>query len=161
MVGQRRSEPGRHGARRGAFGRGLALLASLMLVLAACGGSEPLGVEADRPGGGFGRGINSSGDSASSLVGIWRTVVVVEVPGDIQNWTTTWQFAADGTCRQTVVTESVANGFPVTTDRVCTWTTNDGLVTVSFVGGGTLTFAFSLPATDRLVLDGFEYQRQA
>jgi len=131
-----------------------------MLVLAACGG-EALGVEADRPGGGFGTGINSGGTGASSLVGIWRTVVVVQVPGDVQTWTTTWQFDADSTCRQTVVTESAANGFPVTTDRTCSWTTNDDQVTVTFVGGGTLTFAFSLPASDRLVLDGFEYQREA
>jgi hypothetical protein len=131
-----------------------------MLVLAACGG-EALGVEADRPGSGFGKGINTGVNSASSLVGIWRTVVVVQVPGDVQTWTTTWQFDADSTCRQTVVTESAANGFPATTDRVCTWTTNDDQVTVSFVGGGTLTFAFSLPASDRLVLDGFEYQREA
>jgi hypothetical protein len=132
-----------------------------MLVLAGCGGSEALGVQASRPDGGVGTGVNSGGNGASSLVGIWRTVVVVEVPGDIQTWTTTWQFDADGTCRQTVVTESVANGFPVTTDRPCTWTTNDGQVTISFVGGGTVTFAFSLPAPDRLALDGFEYQRQA
>jgi len=85
----------------------------------------------------------------------------VQVPGDVQTWTTTWQFDADGTCRQTVVTESAANGFPATTDRVCTWTTNDDQVTVSFIGGGTLTLAFSSPASDRLVLDGFEYQREA
>jgi hypothetical protein len=132
-----------------------------MLVLAGCGGSEALGVQAGRPDDGFGTGIGSGGNGVSSLVGIWRTVVVVEVPGDIQTWTTTWQFDADGSCRQTVVTESVANGFPVTTDRACAWTTNDGQVTISFVGGGTVTFAFSSPAPDRLALDGFEYQRQA
>jgi hypothetical protein len=132
-----------------------------MLVLTGCGGDEALGLQATRPGGGFGTGINSTGDSTASLVGTWQTVVAVEVPGDVQTWTTTWQFDGDGTCRQTVVTESVAAGVPVTTERACTWTTNDGQVTISFVGGGTLTFAFSLPAPDRLVLDGFEYQRQA
>jgi hypothetical protein len=131
-----------------------------MLVLSGCG-SDALGVKADRPDGGFGTGIIGGGNDASSLVGVWRAVVVVQVPGDIQTWTTTWQFDADGTCRQTVVTESVATGFPVTTDRVCTWTTNDGQVAISFVGAGALAFAFSLPAADRLVLDGFEYQREA
>ena len=132
-----------------------------MLCLAACGGGEALGLETERPGGGFGTGISGGVNLDSSLVGVWRTVVVINVPGDIQTWTTTWQFNADGSCRQTVVTESVANGFPVTTDRACTWTTNNGLVTLSFVGGGTVTFAFSLPASDQLVLDGFQYQRQA
>ena len=50
--------------------------------------------------------------AASALVGSWQTVVVIEVPGDLQTWTTTWRFDAGGTCRQTVVTESLAEGLP-------------------------------------------------
>ena len=62
-----------------------------------------------------------------------------------------------------MVTESLAEGFPRTTERSCTWTVNDGQVAISFVGGGTLTFNFSFAglSPDRLVLDGFEYQRLA
>jgi hypothetical protein len=38
---------------------------------------------------------------------------------------------------------------------------NDGQVLISFVGGGTLAFDFSFGglSPDRLILDGFEYQR--
>jgi hypothetical protein len=115
------------------------------------------------PGGGGGTGASGGGAAASALVGEWRTVVVIEVPGDLQTWTTTWTFNGAGTCRQVLLTESLAEGFPRTTVRACTWTTNGGQIAVSFVGGGTLTFAFSFAALDpdRLVLDGFEYQRLA
>jgi hypothetical protein len=51
-------------------------------------------------------------------------------------WTTTWRFDAGGSCRQTIVAESLAEGFPRTTERSC--------------------IGFS---PDRLVLDGYEYQR--
>ena len=156
MAEQRRSEPGRHGARGLGRGRGLAGLLSLSLLLAGCS-AEALAPSPDRPGGGFGPG-SSTGDGASaSLVGAWVTVVVIEVPGDIQTWTTTWRFDPEGTCRQTIVTESLAEGFPRTTERACTGAVNDGQVAISFVGGGTLTFDFSFAGLDpdRLVLDGF------
>lgn len=88
---------------------------------------------------------------------------MIEVPGDLQTWTTTWHFDAAGTCRQTLVTESLAEGFPRTTVRDCSWATNGGEVAITFAGGGTVTFDFSFAALDpdRLVLDGFEYQRLA
>jgi hypothetical protein len=94
-------------------------------------------------------------------VGSWRSVTVIEVPGDLQTWTTTWRFDAAGTCDQTVVTESLAEGFPRTTERSCTWSVNDGQVIIAFLGGGALAFDFSFVglSPDRLVLDGFEYQR--
>lgn len=134
----------------------------MTLLLAACSG-EALAPRFDRPGGGFGPGSSGGGVTTAALVGTWRTVVVIEVPGDIQTWTTTWRFDADATCRQTIVTESLAEGFPRTTSRACTWTVNDGRVAISFPGGGTLTFDFSFAglSSDRLVLDGFEYQRLA
>jgi hypothetical protein len=114
-------------------------------------------------GGGNDSGASSGGGGGSALVGAWQTVVVIEVPGDLQTWTTTWRFDPAGTCRQTVITESLAEGFPRTTERTCTWTTNSGEVAISYVGGGTVTFDFSFAALDpdRLVLDGFEYQRLA
>lgn len=96
-------------------------------------------------------------------MGTWRTTIVIEVPGDIQTWTTTWQFADDGTCRQTQETESLVEAVPRTTQRSCTFTIDGDDVTVSFNGGGVLTMAFSFAgfSPDRLVLDGFEYQRLA
>ena len=143
--------------RGGARGRGLVLLAAL--TLAACSG-DATGPRTDRPGG-FGSGTSTSGGGESSLVGVWRNVSVVQVPGDLQTWTTTWQFGDGGTCRRTMVTESLAEGFPRTTDRACTWTVSGSEITIAFLEGGTLTFEFSFAgfSPDRLVLDGFEYQR--
>ena len=118
-------------------------------------GTDPYGPGRDPSGSGGG------GSGASALVGTWRTVVVVEVPGDLQTWTTTWQFDSDGACHQTVETESLAEGFPRVTERPCTYTTSTGEVAVTFLGGGTLLFGFSFAdfSPDRLVLDGFEYER--
>jgi hypothetical protein len=134
----------------------------ILLLLAACN-ADPTAPRMGQAGGGNGSGTSGGGGGGSELVGAWQTVVVIEVPGDLQTWTTTWRFDSAGTCRQTVITESLAEGFPRTTERTCTWTTSSGEVTISFVGGGTLTFDFSFAALDpdRLVLDGFEYQRLA
>ena len=138
------------------------MLVPLILLLTACNG-DPTGPRTGQTGGGNGLGASGGSGGESALIGTWQTVVVIEVPGDLQTWTTTWRFDPAGTCRQTVVTESLAEGFPRTTERTCTWTTNSGEVAISFVGGGTLTFDFSFAALDpdRLVLDGFEYQRLA
>lgn len=111
-----------------------------------------------------GRSTTTAGDgstASATLVGTWRSVTVIQVPGDIQTWTTTWRFDAAGTCHQTVVIESLAEGIPRTTERSCTWRVNDGQVVIAFVGAGTLAFDFSFAgqSRDRLVLDGFEYQR--
>ena len=162
MAGQRRSESRRVGAGCRARGRGLALLVPLILLLAACDG-DPTAPRTGQPSGGNGSGASDGSGGGSELVGSWQTVVVIEVPGDLQTWTTTWRFNPAGTCRQTVITESLAEGFPRTTERTCTWTTNSGEVAISYVGGGTVTFGFSFAALDpdRLVLDGFEYQRLA
>jgi hypothetical protein len=133
-----------------------------MLGLAACDG-DPTAPATGLPGSGNGAGMGGGGGGSFALVGEWRTVLVIEVPGDLQTTTTTWRFDTGGDCRQTVVTESLAEGFPRTAARDCTWSTNGGEVAVSFVGGGPVTFDFSFAALDpdRLVLDGFEYQRLA
>lgn len=140
----------------------MAGLVSLTLLFAACSG-DTMAPRTDQPGGGFGTGSSGGSSPTATLVGSWRAVTIIEVPGDIQTWTTTWRFDAAGTCLQTVITESLAEGFPRTTERSCTWSTNGGQVIVSFVGGGTLAFDFSFAglSPDRLVLDGFEYQRLA
>jgi hypothetical protein len=160
MADQRRSESGRGGRGGGCRRRGLAALVGLSLLAAGCGSdaTEPRG---DRPDGGLGTGSSGGSGSSAALVGSWRSVTIIEVPGDLQTWTTTWVFDAEGTCRQTVITESLAEGFPRTTERSCTWRVNDGQVLISFVGGGTLAFDFSFGglSPDRLILDGFEYQR--
>jgi len=70
-------------------------------------------------------------------------------------------FAASGTCRETAVTQSVAEGTTRTTDVTCTWTSTDTAVTVTFSSGGTLVMPFSLVSPDILLLDGFQYQRVA
>jgi hypothetical protein len=136
----------------------VALAVLLSLAGAACD-SDPTGSQRPRDNSGTGSGNTPT----QQLVGTWRTVVVVEVPGDVQTWTTTWRFDADNSCLQTVAIESLAEGFPRVTERPCTFTAGDFEVTIAFVGGGTLVFEYSFAdfSPDRLVLDGFEYQRLA
>ena len=125
--------------------------------MSACGDGEPTGI--DRPGG---NGGVSEGDGAAELlIGTWRTVALVDVPGDIQAWATTWRFQSDGGCVQLVETRSVAEGFSRITERPCTFVAGDFEVTVAFTGGGTLVFEYSFAdfSPDRLILDGFEYER--
>jgi hypothetical protein len=131
---------------------------AVLLSLAACD-SDPTGSQRPQDN----SGIGSGNTPTQQLVGTWRTVVVVEVPGDVQTWTTTWRFDADNSCLQTVAIESLAEGFPRVTQRPCTFTAGDFEVTIAFVGGGTLVFEYSFAgfSPDRLVLDGFEYQRIA
>ncbi len=137
------------------------MLGTVALLLVTACSADPLEPRPDEPGGN--QSGTSGGGASSTIVGAWRSVVVIEVPGDLQTWTTTWRFDAEGTCRQTVVTESLAEGFPRTTDRPCTFTISGSTITVSYAGAGTLTFEFSFAgfSPDRLVLDGFEYQRIA
>jgi hypothetical protein len=158
MAGQRRGEPG------GLRGRGLPRLGGLALALsllltAGCGDGGPTGT--DRHLGGDGTTGGPSG--AELLVGTWRTVLVVEVPGDVQTWTTTWHFDADGACHQTVVTESLAEGWPRVSERDCTYEAGDFEVVIAFDDGGVLEveYGFADFSPDRLLLDGFEYQRLA
>jgi hypothetical protein len=134
------------------------------VAVAGCNDDEVTGPAHVRPNGGFGPGRSGDGGgAAATLVGTWQAVVVLQVPGDVQTVTTTWSFAADSTCRETRVTESLAEGFPRTTDLACTWTTTDTAITVVFVDGGTLVMPFSFDALspDQLTLDGFQYQRQS
>lgn len=131
-----------------------------VLGLAACSG-DPLEPRIDQPGGNH-TGI-SGGSPSASIIGGWQTIVVIQVPGDLQTWTTTWRFDNDGSCHQTVVSESLGEGFPRTTERTCTFTISGSSIIISYIGGGELTFEFSFAgfSPDRLILDGFEYQRIA
>jgi hypothetical protein len=132
---------------------------ALLLILPAACDSDPTANQ--RPP--DNSGIGSGGDVTQRLVGTWRTVVVVEVPGDVQTWTTTWRFDSDSNCLQTVKIESLAEGVPRVTERTCTFTAGDFEITIAFTSGGTLEFEYSFAdfSPDRLILDGFEYQRVA
>lgn len=127
------------------------------MAVAGCG-SDATGLATVRPDSSVGSSTSGAGSSASSsLFGGWQAVASVQVPGDLQTVTTTWQFDADGTCRETLVTASLA-----ITDLACTWTSTDTEITVTFANGGTLVMQFSIAGLshDLLVLDGFVYQRQ-
>jgi hypothetical protein len=89
-------------------------------------------------------------------------VVLIQVSDDLQRWTTTWRFEAGGTCRQTIVTESLAEGFPRTSERSCTYLINESSVAITYADGATVTFDFSFAgfSPDQLTLDGDEYQRR-
>lgn len=127
------------------------------MLLPGCGDGGPSGI--DRPDGNG--GVSGGEGPAERLVGTWRTVVVVEVPGDIQNWATTWRFEPGGACLQMVETFSLAEGFPRVSRRPCTFVAGDFEVTIAFTGAGTLEFEYSFAdfSPDRLILDGFEYER--
>jgi hypothetical protein len=90
-------------------------------------------------------------------------VILIQVSGDLQRWTTTWRFDAGGTCHQTIVTESLAEGIPRTSERSCTYLTGTSSVAITYGDGAAATFDFSFAgfSPDRLVLDGSEYQRLA
>jgi len=161
MVEQRWGELHRDVGCRRPGGRGVRVLGAIaLLTLGACSGN-PTEPRIDQPGNNQ-SGVSGGGASAS-IVGGWQAVEVIQVPGDVQTWTTTWRFDAEGTCRQTVVVESLAQGFPTTTDRACTYTISGSSITISYTGGGDLTFDFSFAgfSPDALVLDGFNYQRIA
>jgi hypothetical protein len=113
-------------------------------------------VPGQNPGGG-----RSTSSGSSTLVGSWRVQLVVPAPGDGQTWTTTWRFAADGSCHQTKVTESLAEGIPRTRERDCSFTVNGSTLSITFTGGEMLSadYSFAGFSPNRLVFDGVEYQR--
>src|SRR5687768_7451815 len=127
MAGQRRGEPGFLG--RGRLRRlgGVALALPMLLgALAGCGEGHPAGPQ--RPGDDSGSG--EGGTAAEQLAGSWETTVIVEVPGDIQTWITTWQFDPDGACLQIQEVRSVVEGIPRITERPCTFTADGFEITI-------------------------------
>lgn len=99
--------------------------------------------------------------AAGRLAGTWRTTLIVEVPGDIQTWITTWRFDREGGCLQTQEVRSVVEGVPRITERTCAFTADGFEITIAYDGGATLVFdyTFSLFSSDVLILDGLEYER--
>jgi hypothetical protein len=168
VAGQRRGEPRRHHGRRAPRARRLGVLWSVALILSLSCGGEPLAPDAGLPfpgdagdAGDAGGGGRAGGVSSATLAGTWETVALVRVADDLQRWTTTWRFDTAGACHQTVVTESLAEGFPRTTERDCAYRTNVSQVVITYADGTSVTFEFSFAgfSPDRLVLDGFEYHR--
>lgn len=169
MAYQRRSECGRDRAGRAARRRSLGLLRTLTfaaaLALAACDSPEPTAPEIiatpDFPSGSTGGGGSGTSPDDVTLPGEWERFDVFQTDVDVVTTTTRWRFAADGTCRRTITSFSVVEGFPRTSVRDCTWTTGVLDVTITFAGADPATFdlAFAGFDPDRLVLDGFEYRR--
>ena len=158
MAGLRRRDSRRHrGGRLPRLGD-VALVLSLLLTLLPACGEGPTGADRLRPD-----GTSTGHDPADLLVGTWRTTVVVELPGDLQTWTATWRFDADGGCHLTTERESLPEGLPRITERPCTWTVGGAEVTVVFLQGETLVMEYDFAdfSPDRLVLEGFEYERVA
>ena len=126
-------------------------------------GELPGGVGVGAPGGGTG-GTGTSGQpaGASLLVGTWVRIELVQAAGDLQRWTTTWEFGTDGRCRETRETLSLVEDIPRTTVDTCSYTVNSSDVVIQFDGrSGTVTFSFSFASfsPDRLILGGFEFDR--
>lgn len=129
---------------------------------AACSGElrDPIGVsDPARP-------PIARSDAAAPLIGAWRVVILIQVQYgfgyDLQQWTTTWQFNRESSCRFTRTTFSFVEGITRTVVRDCTFTATGSLLRVTFTETGiTQELPYSFPAfnPDRLMLEGVEYQR--
>jgi len=131
---------------------------ALALTLSACEGQprDPFGLggDTDRPSG--------RSSSPSPVVGTWNVVLVISVDSDLQQWTTTWRFGSDRTCDFTRVTLSLVEGISRTVERSCTYVDRGGTLEVSYTDGtAPSTLPYEIPAfsTDRLILEGVEYER--
>jgi len=107
------------------------------------------------------QGGGTTPGTTATLVGDWRTVLYVEVVDDVQTWTTTWRFQADGGCVFTRTVRSVLEDVTRTTVRSCHWTAANAVITVTYDDGtrSLLPFAFAQLDRNRLVLEGIEYAR--
>lgn len=138
----------------------LLALVGILTAALACGGvpREPTGLGDGRGTGGQAGG----GGSAQALIGTWRNVFIIRLEQDVQTSTTTWLFRADLTCQQTIVSESLAEGFPRTTVRDCLYAVVNTDVRVLYQGSAApVVFSFGFVGLDpnRLVLSGIEFQR--
>jgi hypothetical protein len=138
---------------------GLGALVSVAAAgLLACTGQPRsiFGVDGGRDHGSVG------GAAPQPLIGGWRAVIVIDAGSDIQEWTTTWRFAAGGQCHLTKTARSLAEGITRTTDRDCTFVDRATAVEVTYVDTGTTTsMPYSVPSnsTTHLVIEGIDYER--
>ena len=151
--------------RRRRLGRlgGVALVALVLLLQAGCDGSAlvPTGAGGTAPDGG-GRGTRSTGSEL--LLGTWENTMLIAVPNDFERVITTWEFNPDGSCSHVTVTQSLIEGVPFTRVRDCHYEVPGSVVRVTYDGApGSVDFDFSFASfdPDRLILDGFEFERIA
>ena len=130
--------------------------AALLLVLGACNSEGSL-FAPDRP-----PGQSGGGTTSPAVIGEWETVIIISADGDIQNWTTNWIFRSDLTCRFLQTIESVLEDVPRVELRPCTWSTANGILTVTYTDNGevlNMSYDFAGLDPNRLVLDDIEYRR--
>ncbi len=135
------------------------------MVLAACSSPETTAPSQQAPPLDFPAGSSGGGqvNETSALVGTWQRFDVFSPDSgdDLVTQTTQWQFDAAGGCQRVITTTSAVEGIPRTTIRDCTFTLGVQEITLSWSDGAVQTFTLTFAAfdPDRLVLDGFEYQR--
>ena len=163
MAQQRCSERRRHPARRfGRLGR-LGLAGAIALALACVAEDRiPTGLGGDNGAVGIGGSGGGAGNAPEALLGTWRNTFIIELVGDIQTTTTTWQFRADGSCSKSTEIRSVIEGGPFTDTRSCHFSAAGTNLSVSFMGSTgpvVIGFGFAANSANRLLLDGFEFAR--
>lgn len=130
--------------------------AALLLVLGACNSEGSLVAPDHTPG------LGGGNTSTPLVIGQWETVIVISADGDLQNWTTNWIFRADLSCRFQQTVLSMVEGVPRIELRPCTWSTANGILTVTYTDNGEvlpMTYEFAGLDPNRLVLDDIEYRR--
>ncbi len=98
------------------------------------------------------------------MLGIWENTMLIAVQNDFERVTTTWEFNPDGTCRHVTVTQSLLEGVPFTRVRDCRYDVPGSVIRVTYDGAPEsveFEFTFAGFSPDRLVLDGFEFERIA
>lgn len=139
-----------------------AIVLALCVVAAACSGAPRDPTRFLQPGDGTGQ--VGTGGGLGALVGSWQAVIVVAVEADVQRWTTTWRFDADGGCHFRREVFSVAEGIPRTVERRCAWTVSGATIQVTFSDTGErypLPWSFASFGTTTLLLEGLAYRRVA
>ena len=138
-------------------------MVALTLLPAGCDGSAvtPTGAGGSASGPG-GRGSRTTGSQL--LLGTWENTQLIAVPNDFERVITTWEFNSDGTCSHVTVTQSLIEGIPLTRVRNCRYEVPGSVVRVTYAGAPCsvdFDFTFANFSPDRLVLDGFEFERIA
>jgi len=126
-----------------------------LTLLVGCGGERSLFAPERQTAGSGGPSLDDA------LVGQWESVLLIDVPGDLQTWTTDWIFNADATCRLTRVVRSLVEGTPRLTIRDCRWKSANFSVTATYADQTVSVMSYSFPLLDRqrLLLEDVPYDR--
>ncbi len=98
------------------------------------------------------------------MLGVWENTMLIAVQNDFERVITTWEFNPDGSCRHVTVTQSLIESVPFTRVRDCRYDVPGSVVRVTYDGAQDsveFDFTFAGFSPDRLVLDGFEFERIA